>query len=171
MKNIKIVKQKLTHGQIGLLTTEIINSPNITYIRPDYWLKIPTYLIFADNEFAGACGLVFLKNNWKKIGPIVVVGKFRNHSLGQKLLRQILLENKNTNLFIHTTNPAVVTILNKLNFSEIKKLYKLPKEVFPLILTHIIDNMSWRLLKYSLAKRKRAKAKNFVLYAKSFKID
>lgn len=57
----------------------------------------------------------------------------------------------------------MATIIEKFDFILIKKFYKLPKEVFLYILTHITANMSLKLIKNILKKKKRAKGMSCVL--------
>lgn len=166
MKNkITIRKQKLTSDQANFLTEEVIKVPNISYFRPDFWLKIPIYATFVDGEFAGACGLVDLSKDFKKIGPFVILRKFQAQGIGKRLFEEILKDNKDKKLLIYTTNPAMMAIVRKNNFSEVSTFYMLSPAVFVYIIKHILGNISLTLMKCSLRKRrfKAVNGKTFIL--------
>lgn len=164
MTDIQIGHEVLTIAEMAALADAIAQAEHIVYIRPDYWQKIKTYVLREQGDFVGACAVVALPNNWVKIGPLVLVQKYHGQGYGKKLLSRVIQMHEGQHLFIHSSHPAVLSIIQPFAFVEVSSVYQLPQEVKVHAFKHIIDNAHLELLRSYLKKRvgKKHRGRSFV---------
>jgi hypothetical protein len=158
----------LTHEETEKLEAEVKKSPHIGFIGKKMWQKFgKCYVITMNDEFAGICAAVHLPH-WIKMGPLVVLGKFQGKGLAKQLVNKILSENENKNLYIGSSNPYVIQIVEKLNFQKEGNFFKLPAELQRYQVNYLLDRLSLKFLMDAITKninQKKSKYYYFMRFA------
>ena len=113
--------------------------------------------------FTGVCVVFFLKD-WVKIGPLVILKKFQGKGYGGQLLKQVVDENRDKNLFIASSNKVVEKMALRLGFTR-KKYFDLPISIKLFLLKQLYDYLNARLVLEAVRKKmllKRGKFKFFL---------
>lgn len=153
MKNqMQIQEGKLTESEIKALTDEIEKTQHIVYVRPDYWHKIKVYIARIGDEFAGVCGVVYIQNDWIKIGPMVVLSAFQRKGYGKKLFQNVISTHENKKIFVESSNPAVIHTAQNFGFKRTSP-FSLPFDVIFLLFRYIFNNFDVLLVKQHYKKR------------------
>jgi hypothetical protein len=129
--NLIIEKRKLNTDEIDQLITEVKKVPQLIAGDRKRWQKFNmAYIAYNDKEFIGICEIVVL-HNWIKLGPFVVMEKYRGNGYGKFIMNQILKDYQGHNIFIGSPTPAVWAIARSNKFKEVNFL-----------------NVSWVVQKY-----------------------
>jgi len=171
MKEEIITKDgKLSDEEIVELTKRITTSYHIVYIKSSFLKKMKAKKAYVNKQFAGACCVAKIKDRLYKIGPMVVLEDFEGIGIASQLLKEIIEQNKDKDLFIHSSNPAMLKVINKYKFTRVENFRNIPLEVLTYLLSgHILKNLDLNLVKYFVKKRilKTApKAENYMYFAK-----
>jgi len=143
----KIVKRNLNNDEIDQLIADVKRVPQLMAGDRKRWRKYTYfYVLFVDDFFAGVCAVVTLKN-WIKLGPFVVLEKYRGKGLGKIIMSQITKDYSSENIFIGSPTPAVWRIISNLGFKEVP-IWHLPWE----IKKYMIDNIAQSLANITIVK-------------------
>lgn len=143
---LKIYRRQLKNDEIDLLVTQMKKSPHVGLLSKKLWQKLDcVYAARMNNYLVGACVLYKLKN-WIKIGPIVVLDKFQGKGYGKKLITKIVDDYPNINLFISSSNPIVVHIVQDLGFKKLKNFFALPREIKIYFAKYFLERLSVEFL-------------------------
>lgn len=170
MKNDIVIKDgTLSTEEIAELMKRIATSEHIVYIKSSFFKKLKAKKAYVNNQFAGVCCVAEINKNLNKIGPMIVLEDFEGMGIASKLLKETIEQYKDADLFIHSSNPAMIKVINKYNFTRINGIRNLPLEVVSYLLSgHILMNMDLSLAKFFLKKRlfkKPPKAENYMYFA------
>ena len=166
---IVIKDEKLTDKEIARLTKRIVVSEHIVYIKHNFFQNLKAKKAYVNKQFAGVCCLAIINKKLNKIGPMIVLEDFEGMGIASRLLKETIDQHKDVDLFIHSSNPAMIKVINKYKFTKIDGFRNLPLAVVTYLLSgHILRNMDFKLVKYFFKKRlfKTApKADNYIYFA------
>lgn len=138
MEPINIIQRTLTNSEIQILIDDTKESAHLKYVSKNKWMNFDyIYVAESRGQFVGACTVTKI-SKWCKIGPLIILKKFRGMNFSQKFIEKIRDEHANYNLYITTSNPAVEHVARKLNFKKISK-FRLPLEIY----WYFILNINW----------------------------
>lgn len=138
----QITKKPPTNLEIDLLLTQMKKSPHVGLLSKSLWQKLDrAYVVRINNHLVGACVLYKLKN-WIKIGPIVVLDKYQGKGYGKKLITKIVDDYPDNNLFISSSNPIVIRIVQDLGFKKLKNFFALPREIKIYFVKYFLERLS-----------------------------
>ena len=167
---ITIKVEKLESSKRQLLSEAIKDTIHIVYFKDTSWDRLVLNSVYVNKEFAGVCGIDVINSSWAKVGPVIVLSKFRGKGLGKLMIDYVLKDYKDRNLFIHSSNPAMIRIIEKTTFKKLNSALEVPLRVSVYLLSkHILLNLDLNMVKYYLKKRvfqHQPKALNFVLLIK-----
>jgi GNAT superfamily N-acetyltransferase len=132
---------------------DILLFPNLAYVSPSRWqhFKKPYCLLIGD-QLAGVCQ-VYEFNNWIKLGPLVLLAKHHGKGLGKILLGKIIDDHTRTNIFIASSNPAVIHIVESLGFQRISHYFLLPQEVKLFLFKQLIEHVNITFVREGIRKK------------------
>lgn len=138
---LTIVKRKLKSKEIDLLNKEVKKFPNPVFLTKNHWKELNfAYIANIGGNLAGICSITKLEK-WHKLGPFIVLEKYHGIGIGKMLLKKIVKENENNNLFIGSRNPVIWFIVKKLGFKEELNFWSLSGDVK----SYLIKNLLWSL--------------------------
>jgi N-acetylglutamate synthase-like GNAT family acetyltransferase len=137
---IKIEKRKLKVDEIDSLIDEVIKVPQLIAGNRKRWQKFDLFYVASENHsLIGVCAVVKL-NYWIKLGPLVVLEKYRNKGFGKRIINEIIRDYTSRNIFIGSPTPAVWRISQNLGFQQVKFFY-LPSEVKKYLINQTIESI------------------------------
>ncbi|MBI3954937.1 GNAT family N-acetyltransferase [Candidatus Gottesmanbacteria bacterium] len=169
MAKITVVVRKLTADEIIFLNEEIAKSPHPLFFGKKEWCEADKiYTISVENNLAGVC-VVYNLGDWLKLGPLIIAQKFQHQGLGRIVLKKIVSENKNVNIYIGSHNPYVGKIVEKMGFVKrsASSFFSLPKEIIFYYLQFFAGRINLKCL--SEWYRKMRKFRNHNKYFLYFK--
>lgn len=139
-----IIKQrKLTDSEITSLIHDGKFFPHVAYISRSRWQSFSRpYIVEVDGIFAGICAVYYFEK-WIKLGPLEVLKLYHGKGIGKILLQKIVDDNKDLNIFIASSNPSVIHIIESFKFTSIPNIFSLPKEVKLFLLKKIFEHLSF----------------------------
>lgn len=156
---ISLSKRKLTEEEIDLLAEEVKNFPNPMFGRREKWQNFdPVYILYSNNSLVGICGASRLKQ-WIKLGPLVIFRKYQGQGYGKTLIKNIIKDYPNHNLYIGSRNPKVHKIASDIGFEKISQMSLLPFEIKLYLITNIIDSLSFYYIKELFQKKPNQEGK------------
>ncbi len=171
-KDIKIYKRKLTDTEIEKLILETRKFNDLIYVSKSSWTKHidDTYVLEIDSQFAGVCSL-WRGKEWVKLGPIIIFESFQGGGLARRLLKRVIVDCQDMNMFLSTTNPRIAKIIQSLNFYEGNPLNFIDVYSSSFLITLFEYITSFRMVCEFIRKLimyKREKRRYFLKYSKSF---
>lgn len=105
-----------------------------------------------NKKLIGICAVI-KADNWLKLGPSIVLQKHQGKGYGKMILKNILKDFPNSNLFIGSRNPAVHEIAFDCGFNEESSFWKLPNAIKLCLTEHIWESFHLEYLKELIRKR------------------
>lgn len=156
-----IASDALTDTEIALLIEQMKNFPHVGLLSHEMWRKFDyVYVTRSNNRLIGACAVVKL-HNWIKIGPVIILSKYHNKGYGKKLLTKIVNDFRRHNLYIGSSNPAVIKIVRLLGFKKINNFFKLPKEIKVYLIKYFLERLNINFLLDDIRKKLFLKRGNY----------
>jgi len=84
--------------------------------------------------------------NWIKLGPLVFLKKYHGKGYGKILLKKIVIDYSNKNIFITSSNIAVQKIISRLGFKEINGYFKLPTPILLFLIKQLYEHIHWKMI-------------------------
>ncbi len=161
-RKVIIEKRKLREDEASLLTEESRKFLHLGLIKRKLWHKFDfLYVATERNNLVGVCVVTHLKN-WFKIGPVIILEKYQRQEYGRLLLANVVDKYKQTNIYIGSSNPAILKITEGLGFKKVNSFISLPKEIKIYLILYFFGRLD---LEYILdSTKKKLKNKNKYYY-------
>lgn len=149
---ITLEKRRLNEREVDALVEEIRKFPNPLTGKKSWLALQMVYIVKNNNDLVGVCGVRRL-HGWIKMGPFVVFEKYHGKGQGKAILKVIMEDYPQMNLFVGSRNPAVAKIVVSLGFHEIKNIWQVPCTIKLYLLSTICDFFSIHFIKEFIRKK------------------
>lgn len=139
---MKIIKsKKITLFQTKMLISDIETYEHIVFVgEKTFRLFDSYYFADVDGEFAGVL-CINRFGSWTKFGPFVLRKKFQGKGIGSKLFAYAV-NHESGNLYVGSSNPAVLKLVTKHEFTKCLSYKDIPWQVRLIYL-----KMSWYVVR------------------------
>lgn len=128
--NYRIIKRKLSIGEISILIAEIKKTPNISAYNKLEWQNCKNLFVAEDHNgnMLGACLNDDFSKKWTEIAALFVLEKYRGQGIGKELFEVSLKDiiNRKRNILAMSNNPFVVKMMQKQGLETFESLNNLP---------------------------------------------
>lgn len=165
MQSIKIIKRPLLNKEINLLIADIKLFPDLVYVGRKKWLSFKNiYVAEKERDLLGVCVIYELKN-WIKLGPLVVLKKHQGKGIGKTLIKKIVKDLKEKNIFITSSNPLVKKIALSMDF-EVRSFFSLPYGIKLFLIKQLIEYVGLTFFIETLRKKIIFNKKSYLFFIK-----
>jgi len=163
---ISIQKRKLSSLESKILEAETMDFIHTGFTSQHIWQKyFPVYVMAAGNKLIGIVNIVGL-NEWMKIGPVVILAKYQGKGYGGKILKHVVSDMKNNNLYIGSSNPYIWRIVEGLGFERLDNYLKLPREIKIYLLKYFLERLNFEFIINEAKKIREKKRTKYRFYAR-----
>ncbi|EKD94393.1 MAG: hypothetical protein ACD_26C00069G0002 [uncultured bacterium] len=165
MQSIKIIKRPLSNKEISLLIADIKLFPDLTYVSRKKWLSFKNiYVAEKERKLLGVC-VIYELENCIKLGPLAVLKKHQSKGIGKALLKTIMGNLKEKNIFITSSNPLVKKIALDMDF-EVISFFSLSYKIKLFLIKQLIEHISLTFFIEALRKKIIFNRKNHLFFIK-----
>jgi len=162
---MKIVRRKLEDQEIKSLIADTKSFPDLTYVSKSRWQSFASpYVLEIDNSFAGVC-IIYELTNLVKIGPLVILKKYQGKGYGKILMKKVIDDNNDKNLYIGSSCPILSKIVIGFGFKKVT-VFSLPKEIKLFLIKQLFDYLSFNLITEAVRKRLNLKRGKYGFFVK-----
>ena len=148
-----IVKRPLWEREIDAIVSDIRSYPSLIYVAKSRLAQYKTpYVLEENGVFVGLCA-VYEFDQWVKLGPLVFLQQFHGKGYGNILLTQIVADYAKKDIYVTSSNIAVQKIIEKLHFTEVKGVWRLPLPVKIFLLKQLYEHMHWDMITEFIRKK------------------